>query len=62
MIRQVVRGQHGKELMAGAERGSWLTARKNMGASVLNCKELKSMDNHVNLEEDPKLQKGMQLG
>ena len=57
-----MRGQHGKELMAGAERGSWLTARKNMGASVLNCKELKSMDNHVNLEEDPKLQKGMQLG
>lgn len=33
-----------------------------MGASILQCKELKSANNQVSLEEDLELQEGMQSG
>lgn len=50
------------EQPVGAMRGSELTARLKNGHQTYGCKELNSTNSHMNLEEDPELEKGMQSG
>lgn len=59
-VRGPVRGHMAKHCMwpLGAERGP---ADSHQETSVLYLKQWNSANNHMNLEEDPKLQKGSSL-
>ena len=44
-------------MLLGVQRGPWITASKRVGLQLYSYKALNSSNNHVNLEEDPTLQR-----